>query len=152
MQNADPNRNSFRSNRTRGAPHVLPELSTTAKPTSAPSNSGIGLKFPESPNIMQKLSEITGTTENPVDNILSKGKELIFMKFGLGKWCKIDYSAFISLPLYFFLTFIYFLYRILFFTWKFCLEMAPQRLKKYYYATRNLLNLETQRDLELRNI
>ncbi|XP_039298084.1 RIMS-binding protein 2 [Nilaparvata lugens] len=39
-------------------------------------------------NLMQKLSEMTtGVTggDNSVDHILSKGKELIFMKFGLGK-------------------------------------------------------------------
>lgn len=69
----------------RGVPNIVPDVSTNTKSNSAPSNSGISLKFPESPNIMQKISEITGTTENPVDNILSKGKELIFMKFGLGK-------------------------------------------------------------------
>lgn len=84
MQNNDPNRSSFRTNRTRGTPNVIPELSAN-KPTTAPPSTGTGLKFPESPNIMQKLSEITGSAENPVDNILSKGKELIFMKFGLGK-------------------------------------------------------------------
>lgn len=85
---ADPNRSSFRtSNRTRGTPNVLPSMSTNTKPTNAQTTSGTtGLKFPESPNIMQKLSEMTGSAEhNPVDNILSKGKELIFMKFGLGK-------------------------------------------------------------------
>lgn len=32
------------------------------------------------PNLMQKLNEITA----PGGDILSKGKELIFMKFGLG--------------------------------------------------------------------
>lgn len=85
MQNSDVNRNSFRTNRTRGTPHIVPEISSNTKSCSTPSNANTGLKFPESPNIMQKLSEITGNTENPVDNILSKGKELIFMKFGLGK-------------------------------------------------------------------
>ncbi|XP_065214822.1 RIMS-binding protein 2-like isoform X3 [Planococcus citri] len=85
LQNNDPNRSSFRTNRTiRGTPNVIPELSAN-KPTNAPPSTGTGLKFPESPNIMQKLSEITHNAENPVDNILSKGKELIFMKFGLGK-------------------------------------------------------------------
>ena len=64
----------------------MPELAVNSKPPPA-THAGIGLKFPESPNLMQKLSEITGghASENPVDNILSKGKELIFMKFGLGK-------------------------------------------------------------------
>lgn len=84
MQNTNTNRSSFRTNRTRGTPHVIPELSANKPPPTAPT-SGPGLKFPESPNIMQKLSEITSSAENPVDNILSKGKELIFMKFGLGK-------------------------------------------------------------------
>lgn len=37
------------------------------------------------PNLMQKLTEMTAG-DNSVDHILSKGKELIFMKFGLGKW------------------------------------------------------------------
>lgn len=39
-------------------------------------------------NLMQKLSEMTSGVaggDNSVDHILSKGKELIFMKFGLGK-------------------------------------------------------------------
>ncbi|CAB0005198.1 unnamed protein product, partial [Nesidiocoris tenuis] len=36
------------------------------------------------PNLMQKLTEMTAG-DNSVDHILSKGKELIFMKFGLGK-------------------------------------------------------------------
>lgn len=36
-------------------------------------------------NFMQKLTEMTSGTDTSVDNILSKGKELIFMKFGLGK-------------------------------------------------------------------
>ncbi|XP_073998892.1 RIMS-binding protein 2-like isoform X2 [Rhodnius prolixus] len=36
------------------------------------------------PNLMQKLTEMTGG-DTSVDHILSKGKELIFMKFGLGK-------------------------------------------------------------------
>lgn len=39
---------------------------------------------PQMPNLMQKLNEMTGG-DNSVDHILSKGKELIFMKFGLGK-------------------------------------------------------------------
>ncbi|XP_046682775.1 RIMS-binding protein 2 isoform X2 [Homalodisca vitripennis] len=39
---------------------------------------------PQMPNLMQKLTEMTGG-DNSVDHILSKGKELIFMKFGLGK-------------------------------------------------------------------
>ncbi|XP_054290498.1 peripheral-type benzodiazepine receptor-associated protein 1-like isoform X8 [Macrosteles quadrilineatus] len=43
---------------------------------------------PGMPNLMQKLTEMTGNVtggDNSVDHILSKGKELIFMKFGLGK-------------------------------------------------------------------
>ncbi|KAF6216073.1 hypothetical protein GE061_000411 [Apolygus lucorum] len=39
---------------------------------------------PAGPNLMQKLTEMTAG-DNSVDHILSKGKELIFMKFGLGK-------------------------------------------------------------------
>lgn len=90
MQNAvNTNRSSFRTtNRAnKGTPNALPAMSTSAKPANVPPAPGMtGSKFPESPNIMQKLSEMTGNAEhNPVDNILSKGKELIFMKFGLGK-------------------------------------------------------------------
>lgn len=39
---------------------------------------------PQPPNLMQKLTEMT-SGDNSMDHILSKGKELIFMKFGLGK-------------------------------------------------------------------
>lgn len=59
------------------------------------------------PNLMQKLTggitgglnEMTGG-DNSVDHILSKGKELIFMKFGLGKWvsplhCKTAFLLFL---------------------------------------------------------
>lgn len=69
----------------KGVPKVVPDFvipnnkeSPTANTTST---------FPPAPNLMQKLGDLTaGLTggDNPADNLLSKGKELIFMKFGLG--------------------------------------------------------------------
>lgn len=69
---------------------TIPAATTPAAPPAAaapapPADTG--------PNLMQKLTggitgglnEMTGG-DNSVDHILSKGKELIFMKFGLGKW------------------------------------------------------------------
>lgn len=56
----------------RGGPAVVP--APTAQPISQ-------AQPPTSqPNLMQKFSEMTA----PGGDILSKGKELIFMKFGLG--------------------------------------------------------------------
>ncbi|CAH0713674.1 unnamed protein product, partial [Brenthis ino] len=56
----------------RGGPAVVP--APTAQPTTQP-------QPPTSqPNLMQKFTEMTA----PGGDILSKGKELIFMKFGLG--------------------------------------------------------------------
>ncbi|KAI5722358.1 hypothetical protein M8J76_007336 [Diaphorina citri] len=62
----------------KGLPSVLPEISALGQ-GAAQGASG------QSPNLMQKLTEITGGGEQAVENMLSKGKELIFMKFGLGK-------------------------------------------------------------------
>ncbi|XP_046980701.1 DNA translocase FtsK-like [Schistocerca americana] len=64
----------------KGVPSVVPDFvipNNKESPTAPVS----GSKFPEAPNLMQKFSEMTGGA----DDIISKGKELIFMKFGLGK-------------------------------------------------------------------
>lgn len=63
----------------KGLPSVLPEISALGQGAAGQGASG------QSPNLMQKLTEITGGGEQAVENMLSKGKELIFMKFGLGK-------------------------------------------------------------------
>ncbi|XP_066905379.1 RIMS-binding protein 2 [Halyomorpha halys] len=55
-----------------------PSIETKQQPNAAPATESLA------PNLMQKLSEMTAG-DNSVDHILSKGKELIFMKFGLGK-------------------------------------------------------------------
>ncbi|KRT81995.1 hypothetical protein AMK59_4943 [Oryctes borbonicus] len=65
----------------KGVPQVIPnvvsqgqmQLSTQQGQQGQQQNAG-------APNLMQKLNEITA----PGGDILSKGKELIFMKFGLG--------------------------------------------------------------------
>ncbi|CAG2053678.1 unnamed protein product [Timema podura] len=67
----------------KGVPAVVPDfvIPNNKESPSLPT----GPKFPETPNLMQKFSEMTGGADTSVDNIISKGKELIFMKFGLGK-------------------------------------------------------------------
>jgi len=54
-----------------------------------PTTANSGRLFTNPPNIMQNFTEFThsATTggEKSVDSILSKGKELIFKKFGLGE-------------------------------------------------------------------
>lgn len=59
-------------------PAEKPPMAPLPQPQAPPTE-------PQVPNLMQKLTEMTGG-DNSVDHILSKGKELIFMKFGLGKW------------------------------------------------------------------
>ncbi|XP_072934285.1 RIMS-binding protein 2 isoform X2 [Epargyreus clarus] len=56
----------------RGGPAVVPAPTAQPVPTTQPPTS--------QPNLMQKLTDMTA----PGGDILSKGKELIFMKFGLG--------------------------------------------------------------------
>ncbi|XP_069357180.1 RIMS-binding protein 2 isoform X9 [Maniola hyperantus] len=58
----------------RGGPAVVPA------PTAQPATQAQQLPPTSQPNLMQKFSEMTA----PGGDILSKGKELIFMKFGLG--------------------------------------------------------------------
>lgn len=55
----------------RAGPAVVPAPNVQVPATSTPATQ---------PNLMQKFSEMTA----PGGDILSKGKELIFMKFGLG--------------------------------------------------------------------
>ncbi|XP_060532977.1 RIMS-binding protein 2 isoform X3 [Cylas formicarius] len=63
----------------KGVPQVVPNLGgmSSGGPLGQPQQQQQG---PGGPNLMQKLNEITA----PGGDILSKGKELIFMKFGLG--------------------------------------------------------------------
>lgn len=62
----------------KGVPQVLPNVMVSGGPMSNnPQQQGNNAT---APNLMQKLNEITA----PGGDILSKGKELIFMKFGLG--------------------------------------------------------------------
>lgn len=63
--------NSINRMQHKGVPQVVP---TMAAGQQQQGNNATG------PNLMQKLNEITA----PGGDILSKGKELIFMKFGLG--------------------------------------------------------------------
>lgn len=67
----------------KGVPAVVPDF-VIPNNKESPTGAAPGPKFPEAPNLMQKLSEMTGGADTSVDNIISKGKELIFMKFGLG--------------------------------------------------------------------
>lgn len=61
----------------KGVPQVLPNVGGMGQVGGAQQQQpGV----PGGPNLMQKLNEITA----PGGDILSKGKELIFMKFGLG--------------------------------------------------------------------
>ncbi|XP_053974378.1 uncharacterized protein LOC128874087 isoform X4 [Hylaeus volcanicus] len=67
----------------RGIPTVLPTAQSKTQP-----NAGQGQQQPQQqqstgPNLMQKFTEMAGASAG--GDILSKGKELIFMKFGLGK-------------------------------------------------------------------
>ncbi|XP_065333929.1 RIMS-binding protein 2 isoform X16 [Cloeon dipterum] len=66
----------------KGLPAVVPEfvIPTKESPTAATA----APKFPEAPNFMQKFTEITGGAAAEGENLISKGKELIFKKFGLG--------------------------------------------------------------------
>ncbi|XP_011693799.1 PREDICTED: gamma-gliadin B-like [Wasmannia auropunctata] len=65
----------------RGIPAVLPTAQSKTQPTmqqqQQPQQQSTG------PNLMQKFTEMAGASAG--GDILSKGKELIFMKFGLGK-------------------------------------------------------------------
>lgn len=56
-------------------PQVVPNSTVVQPQAQAQQVNAAG-----APNLMQKLNEITA----PGGDILSKGKELIFMKFGLG--------------------------------------------------------------------
>ncbi|KAK7866268.1 hypothetical protein R5R35_007103 [Gryllus longicercus] len=71
----------------KGIPSVVPDfvIPNNKESPTAPGPTQSTSKFPDAPNLMQKFSEITGGADTSVDNIISKGKELIFMKFGLGK-------------------------------------------------------------------
>lgn len=65
----------------RGIPAVIPSAQSKTQPPTQ------GQQQPQQqstgPNLMQKFTEMAGASAG--GDILSKGKELIFMKFGLGK-------------------------------------------------------------------
>ncbi|XP_044764212.1 RIMS-binding protein 2 isoform X3 [Coccinella septempunctata] len=67
--------NQPRMTQMKGVPQVVPTVMGTGAGNMANQQGQ-----PGAPNLMQKLNEITA----PGGDILSKGKELIFMKFGLG--------------------------------------------------------------------
>ncbi|KAL3270924.1 hypothetical protein HHI36_021430 [Cryptolaemus montrouzieri] len=74
--------NQARMSQMKGIPQVVPNVmgpSTTGNMGNI-GNMANQQNQPGAPNLMQKLNEITA----PGGDILSKGKELIFMKFGLG--------------------------------------------------------------------
>lgn len=62
----------------KGVPQVIPNVGGMGPSGAQPQQGLAGVAG--GPNLMQKLNEITA----PGGDILSKGKELIFMKFGLG--------------------------------------------------------------------
>ncbi|XP_011345210.1 uncharacterized protein LOC105283834 isoform X2 [Ooceraea biroi] len=65
----------------RGIPTVLP--TAQSKPNTAQGQQQQPQQQSTGPNLMQKFTEMAGASAG--GDILSKGKELIFMKFGLGK-------------------------------------------------------------------
>lgn len=71
--------NSVNRMQHKGVPQVIP---TVGQPLNMQQQQQQNPQNPNAtgPNLMQKLNEITA----PGGDILSKGKELIFMKFGLG--------------------------------------------------------------------
>ncbi|XP_059484662.1 RIMS-binding protein 2 isoform X4 [Neocloeon triangulifer] len=66
----------------KGLPSVVPDFVIPTK--ESPTTATAAPKFPEAPNFMQKFTEITGGAAAEGENLISKGKELIFKKFGLG--------------------------------------------------------------------
>lgn len=70
--------NSMNRLQHKGVPQVVPTVGQSISPLSH--QQGQQAQNATGPNLMQKLNEITA----PGGDILSKGKELIFMKFGLG--------------------------------------------------------------------
>lgn len=70
----------------RGIPAVLPTAQTLPKTQPMPTQQQQQQPQQQQstgPNLMQKFTEMAGASAG--GDILSKGKELIFMKFGLGK-------------------------------------------------------------------
>jgi len=71
----------------KGIPQVVPDFAIPGATKESPTQHQATSNFSQGPNLMQKLGDLTaGVTggEGGVDNIISRGKELIFMKFGLG--------------------------------------------------------------------
>ncbi|XP_018369097.1 PREDICTED: uncharacterized protein LOC108765078 isoform X4 [Trachymyrmex cornetzi] len=67
----------------RGIPAVLPTAQSKTQPNPTQQQQQQAQQQSTGPNLMQKFTEMAGASAG--GDILSKGKELIFMKFGLGK-------------------------------------------------------------------
>ncbi|XP_018343612.1 PREDICTED: uncharacterized protein LOC108749416 isoform X2 [Trachymyrmex septentrionalis] len=67
----------------RGIPAVLPTAQSKTQPNPTQQQQQQPQQQSTGPNLMQKFTEMAGASAG--GDILSKGKELIFMKFGLGK-------------------------------------------------------------------
>jgi len=67
----------------RGIPTVLPTAQSKPNTTQGQQQQQQPQQQSTGPNLMQKFTEMAGASAG--GDILSKGKELIFMKFGLGK-------------------------------------------------------------------
>ncbi|XP_011863352.1 PREDICTED: nuclear transcription factor Y subunit beta-like [Vollenhovia emeryi] len=67
----------------RGIPAVIPTAQSKTQPMSTQQQQQQPQQQSTGPNLMQKFTEMAGASAG--GDILSKGKELIFMKFGLGK-------------------------------------------------------------------
>lgn len=95
QQQQQPRMGQQQQQQQRGVPQVIPTVMSGGsggmnmnhmqqhqQPQQQGMGMGMGMGMPGggAPNLMQKINEITA----PGGDILSKGKELIFMKFGLG--------------------------------------------------------------------
>ncbi|XP_071643131.1 uncharacterized protein Rbp isoform X2 [Temnothorax longispinosus] len=67
----------------RGIPAVLPTAQSKTQPNPTQQQQQQQQQQSTGPNLMQKFTEMAGASAG--GDILSKGKELIFLKFGLGK-------------------------------------------------------------------
>ncbi|KAK6640661.1 hypothetical protein RUM44_012358 [Polyplax serrata] len=87
MHPQQPSQQQQQQKPLKGVPAVVPDFiipNNKDSPTQPQTSSNF---LPQAPNIMGKLSELTSSGSGAVEagaDLLSKGKELIFMKFGLG--------------------------------------------------------------------
>lgn len=81
QQQQQPQQQLFSNRLQHKGPQVVPTMGNSTLMTQQPiQQQQQQTNAAGTPNLMQKLNEITA----PGGDILSKGKELIFMKFGLG--------------------------------------------------------------------